>query len=93
MVLDVQLTADLTLLQCHYQEDGICGMTFICERVGMFFTVVSIRENLPEWLGMVMLVIENKSIAPTADLLKILSPHKEAIQHYYKLCIEQQFGG
>lgn len=92
MVLDVQLTHELSLMQCCYQEDNIVGMRFI-HRYGAFFAVVRISEYQPEWIGFSVLIIENISTLKTEQLLQILSPHKEAIQHYYKLCIEQQFGG
>ncbi len=91
MVLDVQLTHELSLMQCCYQEDNIVGMRFL-HRFGTFFAVVRISEYQPEWIGFSVLVIENTSILKTEQLLQILSPHKDAIKHYHRLCIEQESG-
>lgn len=93
MIIDVQLTHELFLVQCTYQESGIIGMRFL-HRLGTFFAVVKITEGLPDWLGFTVLIIENISVASTDELMKVLEPHKEAIEFYYRAeCLRQQHGG
>ena len=93
MIIDVQLSKDLFLVQCTYQEENIIGMRFLHD-LGAFFAVVKITEGLPDWLGYTVLIIENISLASTVELLKVLEPHKEAIEFYYRAeCLRQQHGG
>ena len=86
--MDVQLSKDLFLVQCTYQDEDIIGMRFLHD-LGAFFAVVKITEGLPDWLGFTVLIIENISVASTEELLKVLEPHKEAIVHYYNQTLMQ----
>lgn len=92
MVIEQFITEDLILISSSYQEDCICRMYFFHSKWGFFTIIVRNEKKLPDWIGFVLLVIDNKSIVTTTALLEELCKHRPYILNYYEQCIEQESG-